>query len=102
MRWNAYHLRHNKCQTTDYHVEQRLHTYRTNWTLLLFASDYASETGDYTDAMVYCQARVAFLLCSCVHKGHKKNSKEPREEIPDAVACNAQNPDDGQPKHRHQ
>jgi len=44
---DAYHLRHNTCQTTFYYcmVEQRLHTYRTNWTLLLFASDTLARNG---------------------------------------------------------
>ena len=37
-------------------VEQRLHPDRTNWTLLLFASDRESETGDYTEVMARCQA----------------------------------------------
>jgi hypothetical protein len=33
-RGDTYHLRHNNCQTTILLVEQRLHTYRTNRTLL--------------------------------------------------------------------
>jgi hypothetical protein len=44
-------------------VEQRLHTYRTNWTLLLFASDRESETGDYTAASTYCQAAIGVWSC---------------------------------------
>jgi len=56
-RGDAYHLRHNICQTTVFPlVEQRLHPYRTNWTLLLFASDLESETADYTEVMELCQA----------------------------------------------
>jgi len=43
-------------------VEQRLHTYRTNWTLLLFASDSSSETADYTNTTVYCQAPNGFQM----------------------------------------
>jgi hypothetical protein len=38
-------------------VEQRLHTYRTNWTLPLRASDRMSETADYTGAWRLCQAQ---------------------------------------------
>ena len=37
-------------------VEQRLHTYRTNWTLLLLIQTITSETGDYTGVDALCQA----------------------------------------------
>ena len=63
-------------------AEQRLHTYRTNWTLLLFASDSTSETGDYTGTIVYCQAHEGFLWLFCDFV----SSKESRDQIPDPVA----------------
>ena len=40
-------------------VEQRLHTYRTNWTLLWLLQTVKPETGDYTGVMELCQARNA-------------------------------------------
>lgn len=43
-------------------VEQRLHPDRTNWTLLLFASDPESETANYTDVSGLCQAERGLVI----------------------------------------
>ena len=41
--------------------EQRLHTDRTNWTLLIFLQTPMSETADYTGARGLCQAQARQL-----------------------------------------
>jgi len=38
-------------------AEQRLHTDRTNWTLLILLQTPVSETADYTVAQCLCQAQ---------------------------------------------
>jgi len=43
-------------------VEQRLHTYRTNWTLHCLLQTPWPETGDYTSVMGSCQARAGGSL----------------------------------------
>jgi len=40
-------------------VEQRLHTYRTNWTLHCLLQTPWPETGDYNGVMGLCQAQVS-------------------------------------------
>jgi hypothetical protein len=54
---DADHLRHNNCQTAELHGRATPPHRQNQLDVALFAFRHVSETGDYTDASLMCQAK---------------------------------------------